>query len=67
MGTCSQVLWSTSVDLYSLRAFFTVLNLTEIVILWPHNGGVSFVDCKELAHVCKYVGLGIGPYVSVEL
>ena len=36
-GTCSQVLWSTSIDSYRLRAStFSVLKLFEIVILWVY-------------------------------
>ena len=46
-GTCSQVLRSTSVDSWSLRASkFSVLKLIEIVILWVYYTipfGFSFV------------------------
>ena len=35
--------------------------------LWPHTGGASFVDLKEIAHVFEYVGLEIGFSVTMEL
>ena len=56
-GTCSQVLRSTSVDSYRLRAsMFSALKLIEIVILWVYyttSFGFNFVAWEQFCFIWK--------------